>query len=68
VIYLRNELLAMSIDMAVFALQNNISVLPTGKTPIELLNEIAEYLRSVETPPVVKRGRRKKTADLAAVG
>lgn len=58
---MKNKLTAMLLDMVVYALENNVSTLPTGETPIELLNRISESLRGTEESPVVRRGRRKKT-------
>lgn len=60
---MKNELIAMLLDMIAFALENGIATLPTGETPVELLGRISESLRDTEGTPVVRRGRRKKDKD-----
>jgi hypothetical protein len=53
----------MQIDLVVYALENGVGVLPTGETPIQLLNRISESLRQEE--PVRRGGRRKREEDVA---
>ena len=66
---MKNELLAMSIDMVAFALEKGVNTLPTGETPIELLNRISESLRNMEEKTlVVRRGRRRKEPEAEAAG
>jgi len=59
----KQELLAMQIDLVVYALENGVGVLPTGETPIQLLNRISESLRQEE--PVRRGGRRTREEDVA---
>jgi hypothetical protein len=66
VIQVKNELTAMAIDMAIYAIENNIPTLPTGETPVELLGRISESLR--ESQPTIRRGRRKKEPEPEAAG
>lgn len=63
---MKNELTAMAIDMVIYAIENNIPTLPTGETPVELLNRISESLR--ESQPAVRRGRRKREPEPEAAG
>lgn len=63
---MKNELIAMLLDLTVYALENGIATLPTGETPVELLGRISASLRDTEEAPIVRRGRRRKEEPLAS--
>jgi hypothetical protein len=54
---LKNELLAMELELVSFALENGVATLPTGENTVDFLKRIVVAMRGEE---IHRRGRRKR--------
>ncbi len=54
---MKQELLAMELELISVALENGIATLPTGENTVDFLKRIAAVMRGGEP---VRRGRRRK--------
>ena len=54
---MKNELLAMELDLVSVALENGVATLPTGENTVDFLKRIVIAMKGEEIP---RRGRRKK--------